>query len=180
MLEIKNKYTSKEKRRGIYSGFFEKFYGTASRIGAEYFLSPLFILSVAALETGFGKHAPFNNFFGIKASQSSKKPRFSARTKEFMKEKSNAVMIRDYFRAYNSFDDSCRDFCLLITKRYPQCAGVYDSSVCGLLQSNPKRKYATDPEYTGKLEGIYFVLETIKGERGKEERGKRKGKYLLT
>ncbi|MHC1737082.1 MAG: glucosaminidase domain-containing protein [Ignavibacteriaceae bacterium] len=31
-------------------------------------LNPIFILSVAALETGWGKKVKFNNFFGIKAS----------------------------------------------------------------------------------------------------------------
>ena len=146
--------------QAIYKKFYNKIFATVSPLADAANISPFFILAVSALETGFGKYSSHNNFFGIKASPSHKS-KFISRTKEYNASKNKFVTIADSFRAYENFTESCLDFCRLIRHKYPQCIGVYDPKVCYLLQSNPNRRYATDPDYSKKLESLYFIFLTI-------------------
>jgi len=144
----------------VYKNFYASFLPLVQIHANKFKLNPIFILSVAALETGWGKKVKFNNFFGIKASSPSK-PKFNSLTKEFDPASNKLKRVVQSFRAYANFSDSCLDFCRLIRTYYPQCIGVYDHSVCSLLQSGSKRKYATDPDYVVKLETIYYILFTL-------------------
>ncbi|MHC1738975.1 MAG: glycoside hydrolase family 73 protein [Ignavibacteriaceae bacterium] len=142
--------------------FLQCFYETAKSAGAISGLSPLFILAVSALETGFGKYAPGNNFFGIKANRGWKGKRIVAFTREFVPEEGGKyVRVKGSFRAYTSFEESCRDFCRLIRRRYPQCVGVMDESVCTLIQSNPEFRYSTSPEYGKRLTDVYRRISEL-------------------
>ncbi|MHC1736623.1 MAG: glucosaminidase domain-containing protein [Ignavibacteriaceae bacterium] len=146
--------------QAIYKTFYNKFFPLLAPVASDANVSPFFVLSVSALETGFGKYASHNNFFGIKAYPSHKS-KFISRTKEYDTAKKKFVSVADSFRAYESFTESCLDFCRLIRHKYPQCIGVFDPKVCYLLQSNPNRRYATDPDYSKKLESLYFIFLSI-------------------
>lgn len=150
-----------------YSLFYNKFFPLIEPISKNTGINSFFILSVSALETGCGKHAPHNNFFGIKAGPSQKN-KFLTKTKEYNSKDNKFIIIAEYFRSYKNFSESVLDFCRLIRYKYPQCVGVYDSSVCSLLQVNPSRKYATDPRYSAKLEALYFIFLTVHNERTKQ------------
>jgi flagellar protein FlgJ len=152
-------------KQGIYLSFFNLFFPRAAAVAGFSNIDPLFVLAVAALESAFGKKAPHFNFFGLKASPSTMNL-FYAKTKEYDPQRKLMVSKIDSFRSYTGFEESCIDFCRLVKHKYPQCVGVFDSSVCKLLQANPKRKYATDPAYSEKLESLYFIFKGIK-ERGK-------------
>ncbi|MHC1737164.1 MAG: glucosaminidase domain-containing protein [Ignavibacteriaceae bacterium] len=143
-----------------YKNFYASFLPLVQIHAEKFKLNPLFILSVAALETGWGKKVKFNNFFGIKASASSKS-KFHSFTKELDPQTNKLKKVVQSFRAYSDFNSSCLDFCRLIRVFYPQCIGVFDHTVCALLQSGSKRKYATDPNYVVKLETIYYILFTL-------------------
>ena len=54
--------------QAIYIRFFNKFFPLLAPLAGDANVSPFFVLSVAALETGFGKYVSHNNFFGVKAS----------------------------------------------------------------------------------------------------------------
>jgi len=146
-----------------YSLFYNKFFSLIEPIAEKTGINPFFILSVSALETGCGKSAPHNNYFGIKASPSQKN-KFLTKTKEYNSKDNKFISVADHFRSYKNFSESVLDFCRLIRSRYPQCAGVNDPSVCSLLQNNPKRKYATDPGYSFKLEALYYIFLSVHNE----------------
>lgn len=152
----------------IYSKFFNSFYAEADAIASPAGISTLFVLAVAALESGFGKYAPRNNFFGIKASASYSKPKFTAKTKEFDPLTGEFIQTADSFRAYANFADSCRDFCTLIRHKYNQCLGISDASVCYKLQENPRRRYASDPAYSKKLESLFYIFLSVMEESSNE------------
>ena len=118
----------------------------------KYNINKLFIMSVAALETGWGKKIVGNNYFNIKASKSWQGKTVDFRTHEYVK--SNRITITDKFRAYDEVIESFEDFCELIKRIYPQCVGIYDKGVCRLLVSG-KLKYATAPYYTEVLTKVY-------------------------
>ena len=144
----------------VYSKYYTKFFPLIEPIAKKTNVNPIFILSVSALETGLGKKTPHNNFFGIKAGLSSKN-KFLSPTKEYDSNKKRFKMVADHFRSYESFSDSCLDFCRLIRYKYPQCVGVGEPKICYLIQANPKRKYATDPDYSAKLESLYYIFLSI-------------------
>jgi flagellum-specific peptidoglycan hydrolase FlgJ len=147
----------------IYTVFYDKYFHVIQPLAELNRINPFFILSVAALETGCGKSMPHNNFFGIKASPSQKN-KFLTKTKEYNSKDNKFITVADHFRSYKNFSESVLDFCRLIRSRYPQCVGVNDPSVCSLLQNNPKRKYATDPGYSFKLEALYYIFLSVHNE----------------
>ena len=83
--------------------------------------NPLFssvVISQAALETGFGISQIMlkaNAIFGIKATKGWTGKVYSSKTKECY-DGSNMTTITDYFRAYNSLEESVADYFDLITK----------------------------------------------------------------
>ena len=137
----------------IYTVFYNKYFPVIQPLAELNKINPFFILSVAALETGFGKHLIQNNFFGIKASANHYN-KFLSVTKEYSPSLMKLVAVSAYFRSYDGFLSSALDFCRLIRYKYPQCIGVNDHTVCSLLQSNAKRRYATDPDYSAKFESL--------------------------
>lgn len=107
-------------------------------------VDPRIIVAQAAQETGWGKSAPGNNFFGIKSH--GKGGGNSMMTNEVINGKT--VRVRDSFRAYDSPADSVRgygDF-LLENPRYKglRSAQGLDAQLEALQASG----YATDPNYS--------------------------------
>ena len=119
-----------------------------------------FMLSQAALETGWGKReirnqdgTSANNLFGIKAGPGWKGKVATAVTTEYV----NGVpqTRTEKFRAYDSYADSFKDYAKLITNnpRYEKVlANAKDAT--GFAQGLQNAGYATDPLYAAKLSKI--------------------------
>ena len=124
-----------------------------------------FMVSQAALETGWGrkeiKHADGTssyNLFGIKATSSWKGPTAEVTTTEYINGKATKVVAK--FRAYGSYAESFADYARLMKEspRYQnavakaQVAGASTvTAATGFAQGLQKAGYATDPAYADKL-----------------------------
>jgi len=123
-------------------------------------VSPLGMLAQAALETGWGMRmartadgSPSLNMFGIKAGDSWDGARAGASTLEF----SGGVATPRHtaFRAYGSIEESVADFAnLLKTSPRYRAAISAGGNAQAYINSIGQAGYATDPEYTNKLNEI--------------------------
>ncbi|MFT3765157.1 MAG: glucosaminidase domain-containing protein [Minicystis sp.] len=106
-----------------------------------------------ALESGFGKHTPGNNPFGIKARDG--QPYMLLWTKEKAKNGSGLVRVQQKFRKFDSLDEAFRVRGELLSKRYPIAMAHKDDPDAFVegLQADPKHQYATDPNYASKVIG---------------------------
>ena len=120
----------------------------------------LVTLAQAALESGWGKHAPSYNFFGIKAGKSWKGKVQLLNTKEFVNGK--WITIKDKFRAYDTPLDSFRDHAELLKKRWDKAFRHKDPiEFIYSVQNEHKYKYATDPGYVDKIRKIVNMIRGI-------------------
>ena len=107
---------------------------------------PHLILAQAALESGWGKHAPGNNYFGIKG------PGQVLDTKE--QGATGLYNTRDSFRKYESPEHSVDDYAnfIMTNSRYRPVreARTLDEQIEAMGRSG----YATDKDYTAKLRSI--------------------------
>lgn len=120
-----------------------------------------FMIAQAAHETGWGRkeitHAdgtPANNLFGIKAGGNWTGPVAEVTTTEYINGVPRKVVAK--FRAYDSYEDSFRDYARLITDnpRYEKAqATARTGSAVAYAAELQKAGYATDPEYARKLSG---------------------------
>lgn len=139
------------------SSFVKRHTEAADRIAKATGLPAGFMLGQAGHETGWGKHeikqkdgTPSFNLFGIKAS-----PNWTGKVAEVTTtEYTNGVAKKTVakFRAYDSYDESFRDYARLITEtpRYAQAkqqTGSPQAFASGLQRAG----YATDPDYANKL-----------------------------
>lgn len=113
-------------------------------------IDPRIIVAQAAQETGWGKSAPGNNFFGIKSH--GKDGGNSLMTTEYVN--GQPVKMRDSFRAYENPQDSVRgygDFMLQNPRYKPlrEAKGL-DDQLSALQASG----YATDPNYSRSVGAI--------------------------
>lgn len=113
-------------------------------------VDPRIIVAQAAQETGWGKSAPGNNYFGIKSHGQSGGN--SLMTTEYVD--GSPVQVRDSFRGYNSPADSVRgygDFILQNPRYKPlrEAQGL-DAQLAALGASG----YATDPNYANSVGAI--------------------------
>ncbi|URI06024.1 flagellar assembly peptidoglycan hydrolase FlgJ [Aquincola tertiaricarbonis] len=116
-----------------------------------------FMISQAALETGWGKKeikmadgSNSFNLFGIKAGSNWKGPTTEITTTEFINGK--ATKVKASFRAYSSYEEAFSDYAKLM-KESPRYQNVVasGSSAHGFANSLQKAGYATDPQYAEKL-----------------------------
>jgi flagellar protein FlgJ len=121
---------------------------------------PESIVSVAALETGWGsavmRHPDgrsAHNLFGIKAGADWDGPTVSAVTHEV--EQGESVTRRERFRAYGSVAESVADFTqfLKTNPRYAAALGR-GTDTRGFFMALADSGYATDPAYARKLEAV--------------------------
>lgn len=112
-------------------------------------VSPVGILAQAALETGWGRHAPGNNLFGIKAGddwQGSSLREVSAEVSGGIRHLGQAA-----FRAYQSVAASVHDYAsLLESPRYASVRG-HGEDLGAFAQGLQQAGYATDPNYAHDL-----------------------------
>ena len=124
-----------------------------------------FMVSQAALETGWGRKeirhadgAPAYNLFGIKAGGGWKGPVAEVTTTEFVGGKAHKVVAS--FRAYGSYAESFADYARMM-KASPRSQGVTQAASAGadpqasnaavFAQGLQRAGYATDPAYADKL-----------------------------
>jgi flagellar protein FlgJ len=142
------------------------------RVAGALNLDPQALLAQAALETGWGQRMPrnadgssSNNMFGIKAGEEWSGARAAADTVEV----SNGVAStrRTAFRAYGSIEESVNDFAKLLTSssRYREALSA-GGDAQSYIASIGKSGYATDPEYSNKLNQI-LNSEPIQAVRAK-------------
>lgn len=104
---------------------------------------PSVTIAQSIVESGSGKHAPGNNYFGIKGEGG------THTTQEFVN--GQWITIQASFKGYADLADSVRRHGEFLNryKRYANIIGNDDAEeCCRLLQS---AGYATDPDYASKL-----------------------------
>src|SRR3989344_4104980 len=147
--------------------------GEQANLGQESGIPASFMLGQAGHETGWGKseikHKDGSNsfnLFGIKAGKGWTGKVAEITTTEYINGKAQKVTAK--FRAYDSYEDSFRDYAKLIkdSPRYEKAESVAQSgSAMAYASALQKAGYATDPEYAKKLGGaINSVLRTLRAQ----------------
>ena len=142
---------------------------TAERVAQDSGIPASFMLGQAGHETGWGKGeirhkdgSAAYNLFGIKAGKNWTGKVAEVTTTEYINGVARKVTAK--FRAYDSYEDSFRDYARLIKEspRYEKAESVAQSgSAMAYASALQKAGYATDPEYAKKLSGaINSVLRT--------------------
>lgn len=152
------------------AGFVNQHTASAKAAEASTGIPANFMISQAALESGWGKKeitaadgTPSNNLFGIKAGANWKGPVAEVMTTEYIGGKAQKVMQK--FRAYASHAESFADYAKLI-KDSPRYASVVASGADakGFAQGLQRAGYATDPAYADKLSRV--INTTLRLQRG--------------
>ena len=125
----------------------------AARLG----VAPRALLAQAALETGWGRHMPGNNLFGIKGATAAQGG-FTALTQEFRHGIARAETA--VFRAYDRMSASVHDYAnlLLGDSRYRSVRGL-GNDIPAFAQALQHAGYATDPQYASKLVAVAYSPE---------------------
>ena len=158
-------------------GFVQQHSGAAQEAEAATGIPAAFMVSQAALETGWGRKEirhgdgqPSYNLFGIKAGGSWKGPVAEVTTTEYINGKAQKMVAK--FRAYGSYAESFTDYAKLMKEspRYQAAVGGARGESSGertghtvaqadraahsasaFAQGLQKAGYATDPAYADKL-----------------------------
>jgi flagellar protein FlgJ len=138
----------------------------ATAAARELGVDPDLIIAHAALETGWGRSVPTGadgrpsfNLFGIKAGSRWGGAVQASRTREFMDGRMQAVT--DHFRAYDSPEQSIRDYVNLL-KSSPRYAAALNtgSDAEAFARGLARGGYATDPDYVTKLTAVAARLKS--------------------
>lgn len=137
--------------------FVQQHSAAAQRVEQASGIPSAFMLGQAGHETGWGRSeitmadgSPSHNLFGIKATGGWTGKVAEITTTEYVNGAAQKVVAK--FRAYDSYEDSMRDYARMITQspRYAQVSQQTDSAqayAAGLQKAG----YATDPNYAAKL-----------------------------
>ena len=135
-----------------------------------------FTLAQAALESGWGDHAPGYNFFGIKSFRETDKRQllktteFSSRNDLVFPELISLTqtasgkwkyIVKDWFMVYNTPAEAFTDHAQFFfkNKRY-STALVFKEDPYKFAQLISEAGYATDPDYANKLTSIIARIES--------------------
>lgn len=124
-------------------------YATAA--GKRLNVDPYMIIAQSALETGWGKHAPNFNYFGIKGKGGVQS------TKEFLNGK--WVTVNSAFKGYKNMEDSVNGYADFIIKNPRYAKALQTKDAYAYLQAIKDAGYATDPTYVDKVSGIYRTIK---------------------
>jgi flagellar protein FlgJ len=139
------------------SNFVQQHTNAAIKVEKTTGIPASYMVGQAGHETGWGKHeikmkggAPSYNLFGIKAGAGWTGKVAEVSTTEYVNGVAKKTTAK--FRAYDSYEDSFRDYARLITQtpRYAQ-ASQQTGSAQAFAASLQKAGYATDPNYAAKL-----------------------------
>jgi flagellar protein FlgJ len=141
-------------------GFVQQHQDAAERIEQQSGIPASYMIGQAAHETGWGrreiKHgdgSPSFNLFGIKAGAGWTGKVAEVTTTEYVNGEPRKVKAK--FRAYDSYEDSFRDYARLITNspRYEKVLSKTDTPLAFATELK-RAGYATDPDYAGKLSRV--------------------------
>jgi len=139
------------------TSFVQRFSGVAAKVEQSSGIPASFMLGQAGHETGWGRReitaadgSNSFNLFGIKAGPGWKGKVAEVTTTEYVNGVPQKTVAR--FRAYNSYEESFRDYARLINEspRYAQ-ARQQTGSVYAYASGLQRAGYATDPDYANKL-----------------------------
>ncbi len=139
------------------SGFVQRMSAVAAKVEQTSGIPASFMIGQAGHETGWGRHeirmadgSTSFNLFGIKAGPGWKGKVAEVTTTEYVNGAPQKVVAR--FRAYDSYEDSFRDYARLINEspRYAQ-ARQQTGSAMAYASGLQRAGYATDPAYASKL-----------------------------
>ncbi len=139
------------------SEFVQQHAAAAQRVEQASGIPSAFMLGQAGHETGWGRSeinmadgTPSHNLFGIKATSGWTGKVAEITTTEYIHGAAQKVVAK--FRAYDSYEESMRDYTRLITQspRYAQASQQTDSALA-YATGLQKAGYATDPNYASKL-----------------------------
>ena len=139
------------------TGFVARHTQAAIRIEKETGIPASYMVGQAGHETGWGRSEikqrggdPSYNLFGIKAGPGWKGKVAEVTTTEYVNGVAQKQVAK--FRAYNSYDESFRDYARMITTspRYAK-ASQQTGSAYAYASGLQKAGYATDPNYAAKL-----------------------------
>ena len=142
---------------GSQSEFVQRHAAAAARVEQSSGIPSAFMLGQAGHETGWGRSeitmsdgSPSFNLFGIKATGGWSGKVAEITTTEYVNGAPQKQVAK--FRAYDSYEDSLRDYARLITQspRYAQVSQQTDS-VQAYANGLQRAGYATDPDYASKL-----------------------------
>ena len=142
---------------GGQSGFVQRHAAAAAAVEKSSGIPSSYMLGQAGHETGWGKHeikgaggVQSFNLFGIKAGAGWTGKVAEVTTTEYVNGVAKKGLAK--FRAYDSYEDSFRDYARLITQspRYAQASQQTDSAQA-FASGLQKAGYATDPQYAAKL-----------------------------
>jgi flagellar protein FlgJ len=158
---VKTEPTAPEERPSVNldspASFVEALWSAADQAAQELGLPTEALLAQAALETGWGGRVmqaangqSSHNLFGIKADQRWSGDRVRQETLEF--EQDVAVRRREYFRTYESFDESFRDYVAFL-KQNPRYTNALQNTqdAAEYFKALQDAGYATDPNYANKI-----------------------------
>lgn len=137
----------------------------AAQAWLKYGVNPIGMMAQAALETGWGKSAPGNMYFGIKATASWTGKTQTLYTTEYID--GEKKRIPQTFRAYDTPAESFEDYAQLIAtaSRYRQALSYPGySQTDGYLEAIYNGGYATDPNYLYKCISIAEIIKTVVSE----------------
>lgn len=159
--------------------FVDKFYKDANEIAAKHGIPALVMLTQAAIESGWGEHAPKYNFFGITANDKYKGSKQLLRTTEY--HKTNTVkypviisivlmtsgtykglykyIVKRYFRAYNKAEECFEDYAAVLKNDRYKEAFKYTDKPEQFITEIAKAGYATNTQY---LDLALAVMKSIK------------------
>lgn len=137
--------------------FVDRMATAAQNASAQSGIPARFMLSQAALESGWGKReirrsdgSTSFNVFGIKAGKNWTGPTVEVATTEYVNGQPRKVMAK--FRAYRSYDEAFNDYANLISNNPRYASVVASANDAASFASNLQRAgYATDPQYASKL-----------------------------
>lgn len=160
------------------SEFVKEYYGFAKTTEEKTGIDARFTLAQAALESGWGKSAVGNMFFGVKAGKNTpdnKKQLLSTRevlsnpnasfpvviSKKKRSDGKWEYRVKDWFRKYDTPEESFTDHAnfFIENKRYHKALLVKDDPY-KLAEEVAKAGYATDPNYADTLKKIIKMIES--------------------
>lgn len=138
--------------------FLEKYEAGAIEASKKSGISKDLLLAQVALETGWGKHAPGNNFGGIKANKTWTGKKQDLMTTEY--ENGKRVKKPQTFRVYDTPEEGFKGYVdfLMSNKRYHILRGISDPYKAA--EAMGKTGYATDPNYTISLQNIIKQIQS--------------------
>jgi flagellum-specific peptidoglycan hydrolase FlgJ len=127
----------------------------AKKAAISFKIPASFTVAQAALESGWGKKAPGNNLFGIKAGKLWSGPVVTFPTHEFINGEMKPKI--QTFRAYSDWQGSIDDHSIFLrdNQNYAKAFNFTDGE--DFARAIAAGDYATDPHYADKIIGIIDV-----------------------